>query len=92
MSSFQGIWVPLVTPFRHGEIDFAALPRLLDHLLNAGVAGVVVCGTTGEAAALEHGEQLQLLDAVLERVAPERVAMGLAGNNQAQLLASSAKC
>ncbi|RQJ00095.1 4-hydroxy-tetrahydrodipicolinate synthase [Pseudomonas aeruginosa] len=87
MSSFQGIWVPLVTPFRHGEIDFAALPRLLDHLLNAGVAGVVVCGTTGEAAALEHGEQLQLLDAVLERVAPERVAMGLAGNNQAQLLA-----
>ncbi|MEW3947123.1 4-hydroxy-tetrahydrodipicolinate synthase, partial [Pseudomonas aeruginosa] len=34
-----------------------------------------------------HGEQLQLLDAVLERVAPERVAMGLAGNNQAQLLA-----
>lgn len=58
MSSFQGIWVPLVTPFRHGEIDFAALPRLLDHLLNAGVAGVVVCGTTGEAAALEHGEQL----------------------------------
>ncbi|MGV8691246.1 dihydrodipicolinate synthase family protein, partial [Pseudomonas aeruginosa] len=79
--------VPLVTPFRHGEIDFAALPRLLDHLLNAGVAGVVVCGTTGEAAALEHGEQLQLLDAVLERVAPERVAMGLAGNNQAQLLA-----
>ncbi|MCB2527280.1 dihydrodipicolinate synthase family protein, partial [Listeria monocytogenes] len=73
--------------FRHGEIDFAALPRLLDHLLNAGVAGVVVCGTPGEAAALEHGEQLQLLDAVLERVAPERVAMGLAGNNQAQLLA-----
>lgn len=40
-----------------------------------------------KAAALEHGEQLQLLDAVLERVAPERVAMGLAGNNQAQLLA-----
>ncbi|KRU85210.1 Uncharacterised protein [Streptococcus dysgalactiae subsp. equisimilis] len=36
MSSFQGIWVPLVTPFRHGEIDFVALPCPLDHLLDAG--------------------------------------------------------
>jgi dihydrodipicolinate synthase/N-acetylneuraminate lyase len=33
MSSFQGIWVPLVTPFQNGAIDFVGLRRLVGHLL-----------------------------------------------------------
>ncbi|MFS2091840.1 4-hydroxy-tetrahydrodipicolinate synthase [Pseudomonas sp. Pseusp11] len=86
MSSFQGIWVPIVTPFHNGAIDFAGLRRLVSHLLEKGVDGIVVCGTTGEAAALGKHEQLAVLDAVLEQVPPERVVMGLAGNNQIELL------
>ncbi len=87
MSSFQGIWVPIVTPFHHGAIDFDGLRRLVSHLLEKkGVDGIVVCGTTGEAAALGNHEQLAVLDAVLELVPPERVVMGLAGNNLAELL------
>ncbi|MBD9617162.1 4-hydroxy-tetrahydrodipicolinate synthase [Pseudomonas sp. PDM07] len=86
MSSFQGIWVPIVTPFHDGAIDFAGLRRLVSHLLEKGVDGIVVCGTTGEAAALGKHEQLAVLDAVLEQVPPERVVMGLAGNNLTELL------
>jgi 4-hydroxy-tetrahydrodipicolinate synthase len=86
MSSFQGIWVPVVTPFQNDAIDFGALRRLVGHLLGGGVAGLVVCGTTGEAAALSKAEQLAVLDAVLEMTSPDRVVMGLAGNNQAELL------
>lgn len=86
MSSFQGIWVPIVTPFHNGAIDFAGLRRLVSHLLEKGVHGIVVCGTTGEAAALGKHEQLAVLDAVLEQVPPERVVMGLAGNNLTELL------
>ena len=86
MSSFQGIWVPIVTPFHNGAIDFAGLRRLVRQLLEKGVDGIVVCGTTGEAAALGKHEQLAVLDAVLELVPPERVVMGLAGNNLAELL------
>lgn len=86
MSSFHGIWVPLVTPFRQGAIDFAALGRLVKHYLDSGVAGLVVCGTTGEAAALSHREQLAVLDAVLQHAPARQVVMGLAGNNQAELL------
>ncbi|WP_018928002.1 4-hydroxy-tetrahydrodipicolinate synthase [Pseudomonas umsongensis] len=86
MSSFQGIWVPIVTPFHNGAIDFAGLRRLVSHLLEKGVDGIVVCGTTGEAAALAKHEQLAVLDAVLEQVPPERVVMGLAGNNLTELL------
>lgn len=87
MSSFRGIWVALVTPLRAGEIDFVALQTLVGTLLEDGIAGVVVCGTTGEAAALSHAEQLAVLDAVLQQVSPQRVIMGLAGNNLDELLA-----
>ncbi|MGE8051403.1 4-hydroxy-tetrahydrodipicolinate synthase [Pseudomonas monteilii] len=81
MSHFNGVWVPIVTPFQHGEVDLLALRRLSEHLLSSGVAGLVVCGTTGEAAALNTDEQIQVLDTVLEVAPGHQVVMGLAGNN-----------
>ncbi|TWR53737.1 4-hydroxy-tetrahydrodipicolinate synthase [Pseudomonas grimontii] len=86
MSSFQGIWVPVVTPFQDGAIDFAGLHRLVSHLLAKHVAGIMVCTTTGEAASLSRQEQLAVLDAVLRLVPAQRVVMGLASNNQIELL------
>jgi len=64
MSSFRGIWVALVTPFRAGEIDFAALQALVGKLLEDGVAGFVVCGTTGEAASLSDAERVDVLGTI----------------------------
>lgn len=87
MPVFSGIWVALVTPFNDGPVDFPALRRLARHLLDAGVAGLVACGTTGEAAALSRDEQLAVLDALLDEVPGERLVMGLAGNNLAEVLA-----
>jgi 4-hydroxy-tetrahydrodipicolinate synthase len=86
MSAFQGIWVPVVTPFQDGAIDFISLHRLVSHLLDKHVAGIMVCTTTGEAAALSRQEQLAVLDAVLQWVPANRVVMGLAGYNQIELL------
>lgn len=86
MSSFQGIWVPVVTPFHDGAIDFIGLHRLVSHLLEQHVAGIMVCTTTGEAASLSRAEQLAVLDAVLQWVPAHRVVIGLAGNNQGELL------
>lgn len=91
MSTFRGIWVALATPFRAGEVDFPALHTLVNRLLADGVAGFVVCGTTAEAAALSHDEQLAVLDAVLQWVPPQQVIMGLAGNNLRELLAFQAQ-
>jgi 4-hydroxy-tetrahydrodipicolinate synthase len=76
----------VVTPFHDGAIDFIALRRLVSHLLEQHVAGIMVCTTTGEAAALSREEQLAVLDAVLQLVPAHRVVMGLAGNNQIELL------
>ncbi|MFK0344242.1 4-hydroxy-tetrahydrodipicolinate synthase [Pseudomonas asiatica] len=86
MRSFRGIWVALATPFNNGEIDLSALEMLVSTLREDGIAGLVVCGTTGEAAAMSHEEQLSVLDAVLQWVPADQVIMGLAGNNLRELL------
>lgn len=86
MTVFSGIWVPLVTPFFHGEIDIPALQALARRLRASGIAGLVVCGSTGEAAALSEEEQVATLDAVLEAVPDCPVVMGLAGNNMRAVL------
>lgn len=82
MTSFTGIWVPIVTPFKNGEVDFPAAQKLADELINHGIHGLVVCGTTGEAAALDDIEQAALLSAINE-VAANRcpVAMGISGSS-----------
>lgn len=82
---FSGLWVPLITPFRAGAIDLPAVTRLVQRLKADGVRGLVVCGTTGEAAALDSSEQLQLLDAVLTCAGDMPVIMGACGANQASL-------
>jgi len=85
-SLFRGIWLPLVTPFRAHEVDYVALRRLVAHYRNSGLAGMVVCGSTGEAAALDEAEQLSVLDTVLAEAGDLPVVMGLAGNQLRNVL------
>ena len=87
MQSFAGIWVALATPFYNNEPDLPALRSLARKLAFAGVAGLVVCGSTGEAAALSEAEQLTVLDTVIDAVPDCPVVMGLAGNNMQAVLA-----
>ncbi|MET3495867.1 4-hydroxy-tetrahydrodipicolinate synthase family protein [Variovorax boronicumulans] len=76
---FSGLWIPLVTPFRDGAVDHAALAALTRRLADHGVAGFVVCGSTGEAAALDEAEQLASLDTVQAAAGGLPVVMGLSG-------------
>lgn len=83
---YRGIWLPLVTPFRNGDVDHVALRRLVAHYGASDLAGFVVCGTTGEAAALDETEQLAVLDTVLAEAGDLPVMMGVAGNNLRHVL------
>jgi 4-hydroxy-tetrahydrodipicolinate synthase len=85
-SLFQGVWIPLVTPFSNGHLDHEALRRLVRHYRLAGVDGLVICGSTGEAAALDEAEQLTVLDCALEEAQNLPIVMGLAGNHQGHVL------
>lgn len=78
---FSGLWIPLVTPFRDGAVDHAALARLTAHLARTGIRGVVVCGSTGEAAALSKEEQLGCLRTVAAHAGGLPLVMGLSGHH-----------
>lgn len=80
--AFEGIWVPVITPFRDGRVDFEALQRLASDLVESGIHGLVVCGTTGEACHLDDNEQVAVLCAVREAVGPGYpVVMGICGSD-----------
>lgn len=86
-SGFSGLWIPLVTPFRHGVVDHPALAKLVQHYRLAGVTGFVACGSTGEAAALDDNEQLAVLDTVIQASDGLPVVMGLSGYHLQKTLA-----
>lgn len=83
---FSGLWIALVTPFKDGAVDHLALAALTARLRADGVAGFVACGSTGEAAALDKAEQLQVLETVLGAAQGLPVVMGLSGYHQGQML------
>ncbi|BEP92755.1 4-hydroxy-tetrahydrodipicolinate synthase [Acidovorax sp. A79] len=83
---FSGLWIALVTPFKGGAVDHPALAALTARLCADGVSGFVACGSTGEAAALDKAEQLQVLETVLSAAQGLPVVMGVSGCHQGQVL------
>ena len=68
-SRFPGVIVPLVTPFHDdGSLALEALPPLIDFVLQAGVTGLVLAGTTGEGYALDMDERALLLRVAMDEI------------------------
>src|SRR5579863_6317931 len=66
---YHGAVVPMVTPFApHGELDGLALDRLVDVLLQGGVEGIFVLGTTGEGAHVPPAFRQELVERTVRRV------------------------
>lgn len=65
----RGVLTAVVTPFRGGEVDEDAFQTLLQRQKAAGITGVVVCGSTGEAATLTPGERERLVALAIETCA-----------------------
>jgi 4-hydroxy-tetrahydrodipicolinate synthase len=62
---WKGCLTALVTPFRSGEVDLAALEQLVEAQIAGGVQGLVPCGSTGESATLTHEEHIAVVKAVI---------------------------
>jgi 4-hydroxy-tetrahydrodipicolinate synthase len=77
--TLQGVFVPLITPFDEaGRVDVECLERLAADFLDAGAAGIVALGTTGEASALDDAERSQVV-AACARVCGDRGAQLIVG-------------
>jgi len=58
---FRGTFTALVTPFRNGDVDFAAFEKLVEAQIAAGITGLVAVGTTGESPTLTHEEKEKVI-------------------------------
>lgn len=72
--SLSGLWLPLITPFRDGQLDEVSLRRLVAHYATQPVDGFILGATTGEGMSLDDDETAQLL-------AVTRAALATAGRS-----------
>ena len=80
----SGVYTALVTPFQDDAtqaIDVPALDRLLATQLEAGVDGIVPCGTTGECPTLSNDEQVSVIHQVAKRVRGKAVLLAGTGTH-----------
>lgn len=84
---FKGVGVALVTPFdENGNIDFDALGRLVDNVIEGGVDYLVTLGTTAETPTLSHAERAAVAKFVRERNAGRAgQILGMGGNDTVTL-------
>jgi 4-hydroxy-tetrahydrodipicolinate synthase len=90
MKKFKGTGVAIVTPFKNDfSIDFAALGRVINHVITGGVNYVVAMGTTGESVTLSKEEKKAIISYVVETV-DNRVPIvyGIGGNNTQEVINS----
>jgi 4-hydroxy-tetrahydrodipicolinate synthase len=78
-ANLRGVYVPVITPFAEdGSVATDALEPLCHEYLDAGAAGIVALGTTGESTALDPDEKHAVIDAC-SKVCTERSAQLIVG-------------
>lgn len=87
----KGVGVALITPFNNYEIDYEALGRMVEHVINGGVDYIVALGSTAETATLSTSEQHDVLRFVVERTAGRVPIVAGMGGNDTHALCESLK-
>src|SRR3954471_23791483 len=79
----QGLWLPLVTPFRDGALDEASVRRLVQHYAAGPIDGLILAATSGEGMALETAELKRLVALVRAEISASGrilpICLGLSG-------------
>ena len=80
---FKGTGIALITPFNEDlSVDFAALERIVNHVIDGGADFLVALGTTSEAPTLTTEEKKQVVDIILKANDGRLpVLLGMGGNN-----------
>lgn len=77
----EGVWLPIITPFRDGVVDYKSYESLIHYYLESGIHGLVPLGTTGESPTVEEDEFFRIVETTL-RAVNNRVPVyfGVGGN------------
>jgi 4-hydroxy-tetrahydrodipicolinate synthase len=86
----QGLWLPLVTPFRNGEIDEVSLRRLVQHYARQPIDGLILAATSGEGMTLGIAELERLVALTRAEISASRrylpICLGLSGAVTSKML------
>lgn len=78
----KGLYTALITPFtKSGEVDEDKLRAIVEEQVNAGVAGVVPCGSTGESPTLSYEEHEKVISITVDQVKGRCEVMAGTGSN-----------
>jgi len=79
---FKGIGTALITPMTEaGQIDYAAMERLVAYQLEGNIDALIVCATTGEAPTLQDDEHIEVIRFVAEQVGGKIPVIAGTGSN-----------
>ena len=82
MRPYEGLLTAMITPFgADGSVNEGAAVAIARHLLANGSHGLVVAGTTGEAATLADDEQVRLVELIADEAGSEGAIVAGAGSN-----------
>ena len=81
MTRFHGTYTALVTPFRNERVDLDALRAHVERQIDAGVDGLVPCGTTGESPTLSPDEYRDVITCVVQTASKRVPIVAGAGTN-----------
>ncbi|MBR2866688.1 MAG: 4-hydroxy-tetrahydrodipicolinate synthase [Alistipes sp.] len=83
----KGVGVALITPFNNYDVDYEALGRMVDHVINGGVDYIVALGSTAETATLSLAERHEVLRFIISRTAGRvPIVAGMGSNNTHDLV------
>lgn len=87
---FEGTGVALITPFSNGEVDYDAIKRQVQFLIDNGIQSIVVNGTTAENPTLTDEEKDRILTTVIEENAQRvPIIVGTGTNNTQKSIEAS---
>jgi 4-hydroxy-tetrahydrodipicolinate synthase len=84
---FTGTFTAIVTPFKNGNLDEAALERLVKAQIKAGVDGIVPVGTTGESPTVDYNEHVRIIELAVKFSGGKiKVVAGTGGNSTSEAI------
>ncbi len=91
MFELKGAMVAIVTPFKDGEVDEDAFRVLIKRQIDAGIDGIVPCGTTGEAATMDIREYEKVVGITVDECKGKVPVLAGAGTNNTKKVIELAK-
>lgn len=84
--NMKGLFVALITPFdENNSIDYNSLNKLLEHVFNSYITGIVILGSTGENCTLSNEEKIKIVEYIwhykLLNKITKKIIVGIGGNN-----------